>query len=96
LDDNAIEVSEEVLSQIGKTKCFDIKNNCVIDCDFSKQIASQKTIEKINSLKKQLADTDYKVLKFFEGEMSDEQFEPVRELRSSLRQKIKELEKKED
>jgi len=30
---NAIFVSQEDLDQIGKTKCFDLDNNCVVDYD---------------------------------------------------------------
>lgn len=33
LDNTAIEIDEETLRQIGKTKCFDVERNCVIDYD---------------------------------------------------------------
>lgn len=45
LNDKAIEVSEEVLAQIGKTKCFDVENNCVIDYDNSEDEKERKKQE---------------------------------------------------
>lgn len=41
LDKTAIEVSEQDLLQIGKTKCFDIENQCVIDYDNSEDIKKE-------------------------------------------------------
>lgn len=43
-------------------------------------------------LKQKLADTDYKALKFAEGELTAEEYAPVREERRALRAKINTLE----
>lgn len=45
LNDKAIEVSEEVLAQIGKTKCFDVENNRVIDYDNTDDLFAEKQQE---------------------------------------------------
>ena len=41
LDETAIEVSEGDLLQIGKTKCFDLDNNCVIEYDNTEDIKKE-------------------------------------------------------
>lgn len=47
----------------------------------------------INALKQLLTNSDYKAIKFAEGEMSKEEFAPVREQRQAWRNRINELEK---
>lgn len=46
----------------------------------------------INALKQLLANSDYKAIKHSEGEMSEEEFAPVREQRQAWRVRINELE----
>jgi hypothetical protein len=46
----------------------------------------------ITQLKKQLSDTDYKAIKFAEGQISEEDYASVRELRQGYRDRINELE----
>jgi hypothetical protein len=46
----------------------------------------------IQQLKKQLSDTDYKAIKYAEGQISEEEYASVRELRQSYRDRINELE----
>ena len=48
---------------------------------------------RISELKAQLAETDYKALKFFEGWLSEDEYAPVRAERQAIRDKINELEK---
>ena len=55
---NAIFVSQEDLDQIGKTKCFDLENNCVIDYD--------NTIDKIIEHKNELRARRVPLLKAFD------------------------------
>ena len=42
LNDTAIEISEETLSQIGISKCFDVENNCVIDYDNTEDLEEER------------------------------------------------------
>ena len=46
----------------------------------------------ITQLKKQLSDTDYKAIKYAEGQISEEGYASVRELRQGYRDRINELE----
>ncbi len=48
---------------------------------------------RINELKTYLKATDYKAIKYAEGELSEEEFEPIKEQRKAWRAEINELEK---
>lgn len=60
--------------------------------DLIKNTAFEKK-NKIANLKKLLADTDYKAIKFAEGSISEEEFAPTRTARQGWRDEINELEK---
>lgn len=47
----------------------------------------------IDLLKKKLADTDYKAIKYAEGLISEEEYAPIKAERQQIRDKINELEK---
>ena len=55
------------------------------------KIKDQYRIE-IQQLKKQLSDTDYKAIKYAEGQISEEGYAPIRIQRQSYRDRINELE----
>ncbi len=48
----------------------------------------------IETLKQQLADTDYQAIKYAEGQISEEEYAPIKEQRQAWRDKINELENK--
>ncbi len=48
--------------------------------------------DEINGKKQALANTDYKCLKFFEGELTETEYAPIKEERRRLRLEINELE----
>ena len=92
LDDTAIDITLEDLEQIGITKCFDVENNCVIDYDNTKDVRIKEINDRIFKLKQLLSDSDYRAIKYAEGEYTEEQFAPYKELRRSYRQEINQLE----
>lgn len=47
----------------------------------------------IDLLKKKLADTDYKAIKYAEGFISEEEYAPIKAERQRIRDEINELEK---
>lgn len=49
----------------------------------------------INALKQLLTNTDYQAIKHSEGEISEEDYAPIREQRQAWRERINELEGKE-
>lgn len=50
--------------------------------------------DEIKAKKQALANTDYKCLKFFEGELTETEYAPIKEERRKLRVEINELEMK--
>ena len=89
----AIEVSKEVLQQIGVSKCFDLKNNCVINYDNTSDIKKHNIIERIKELKGLLTSSDYKAIKYAEGCYTEEEYKPILEQRQAYRNEINQLEK---
>lgn len=55
------------------------------------KLKDQYRIE-IQQLKKQLSDTDYKAIKYAEGQISESEYSAIRELRQGYRDRINELE----
>ena len=53
----------------------------------------EKAQTRIGELKNNLFETDYQVLKWKEGELTDYEFEPMRLQRKAWREEIRELEK---
>lgn len=92
LDDTAIEVTLEDLEKIGVTKCFDVENNSVIDYDNSADVAEKQKHERIAELKQLLASSDYKAIKYAEGLISAEDYEPIKQERQAYRDEINQLE----
>lgn len=54
---------------------------------------NNETQGEINALKQLLSNTDYQAIKHSEGEMSDEEYAPIREKRQRWREQINKLEK---
>lgn len=56
------------------------------------QDTKERDLARIQYLKDQLSASDYKAIKFAEGEMTEEEFAPVREQRILWRNEINQLE----
>lgn len=56
------------------------------------EIEKNNAIKRIAELKKLLADTDYKAIKYAEGEILEEDYLPIKEQRRAWRAEINELE----
>lgn len=100
--DAYIEISEEdFLGLESHTKCFTDDLTAVIDyvktgAELIKEETERKNEElrfQIYDLKAQLAATDYKTLKYAEGELSEEEYAETKEYRKGLRVQINELQK---
>lgn len=100
-DEPYLEITEKEFEGLElQTHCFNEDLTAVIE-----YVKSQEEIEKeqrqnrnfelrlrISELKSQLAQTDYKTLKLFEGLLTEEEYLETRVLRESLRAQINELE----
>ena len=67
-----------------------LKNKCPHKTQEMKD--RENAIQEIATLKKQLSDTDYKAIKYAEGQLTEEDYASVKELRQSYRDRINELE----
>ena len=67
--------------------------NLQLTAEQEKNISIMEITVQINTLKEKLAETDYKALKFIDGEFTEEEYAPIREERKACRIKINELEK---
>ena len=85
ITEDMIDIDENVLNQIGQTKQF--KNGQIVD-----YVSNTDTILQISQLKQKLADTDYKAIKFAEGELSAEEYAATKEQRRQWRIQINILE----
>lgn len=56
------------------------------------RLEKTEELKEIESLKQMLLDTDYQAIKFAEGQISEEEYAPIREQRQSWRNSINELE----
>lgn len=63
-----------------------------IDGKLVKGTPKEDTFARILELKKKLAETDYKLMKFMEGELSEEEYAPIKAQRQAWRNEINELE----
>lgn len=65
--------------------------NLQLTAEQEKEVSIMEINIQINTLKEQLAETDYKALKFIDGEFTEEDYAPIREERKNCRLKINEL-----
>ncbi len=90
--DDMIEVDENVLLEIGKTKCFDTINKKVIDYDNSNNARKEELQRQINHYKSLLTESDYRAIKYAEGYYTEEQYAPYKAERQACRDAINQLE----
>lgn len=94
LNDNAIEVSEDDLKQIGISKCFDVENNCIIDYDNSKEVEEEKKQTRIAEIKHRLEELNKDFIQSMIGAVIPD-IEEKRAEFISLHNELRELEGKE-
>lgn len=78
-------------------RCFIIENGqAVLSRDIDEYITSHRgkfeKLKEIELLKKQLFESDYKAIKYSEGFYTEEEYEPIRQERAAIRERINLLE----
>lgn len=100
-DDRFIEISAEDFNGLeNKTKCFNNSLTSVIDyvkttAETAAEVAAEQrtaTLTRISELKRNLVESDYKVLKHTEGCLSDEEYNAAKAERQAWRDEINALE----
>ena len=88
IEHNYIAISDVQQSDINGD--FYVKELCPMKTEEDK-LKDQYRLE-ITQLKKQLSDTDYKAIKYAEGQISESEYAPVKTERQGYRDRINELE----
>ena len=85
--ENSIPESDLEVSDVdGRTY---LKNKCPHKTQ--EMIDRENAIQEISQLKKQLSDTDYKAIKYAEGQLTEEEYSPTRTQRAAWRARINKL-----
>lgn len=66
-----------------------IEDNEII---YREMTEEEKQIKRVEELKKKLSDTDYQAIKYAEGEISEEDYAPIKAQRKAWREEINKLE----
>ena len=99
--ERTIEITEEEYRGLElQTMCLSEDLTAVIayvktreELEREERIAANMQLQlQISSLKRQLSATDYKTLKYMEGELTEEEYYETKSLRRSLREEINRLE----
>lgn len=91
LDNEFIDLSDEQILILRNRQPDD--NYFIIDGEIVKVEDPLKTLTvRINELKRNLADTDYKILKYIEHKLSEEEYTDISTQRQQWRDEINELE----
>lgn len=74
-----------------------IENDILIDIEVDEEYKNkinnlEQYNKEIQELKQKLSDTDYKAIKYAEGQMSEDEYQPIKEERQAWRNRINELE----
>lgn len=69
-----------------------VVNGKLVNERYEETPQSEVIEERIRELKRLLADSDYKAIKFSEGELTEEEYAPTRQQRRTWREEINELE----
>lgn len=85
--ENAISENDIELSDVDNR--YYLKSKCPHKTQ--EMIDRENAIQEIANLKKQLSDTDYKAIKFAEGEITPEDYLPIKNQRAEWRAKINKL-----
>ena len=87
----SIEVPDDTVITLGIDKIVSGKIVHDYELEHQKQEIARINLQ-ILELKKQLSDTDYQAIKFAEGELTEEEFAPIKAQRHFWRSEIKRLE----
>lgn len=94
-----MEISDELYSELVEQKkiwqdgeIVDNPNWEEVKREKERREAQQRIVDEVNSLKRQLSETDYMAIKHSEGWITDEEYAPTKALRQTYRDRINELE----
>lgn len=91
--EDMIEVNEEQLNNIGNGYKFDLSTKTIVeDSTYQEQKNKQEKLDRISNLKSLLSNTDYKAIKYAEGQLTEEEYASIKAQRQEWRDEINLLE----
>lgn len=81
--ENYIQITEQEFNELIKAEEY---------IPTEEEISKQEKLNRINELKKLLSSTDYQAIKYAEGLITEEEYEPIKTQRQAWRNEISELE----
>lgn len=91
--ENMVEILIEDLEKIGKGYKFDLETKTiVVDTNYQKEKEQKERATRIAELKSKLAQTDYQAIKYAEGQLTEEEYAPIKVQRQAWRDEINKLE----
>lgn len=90
--DGMVEANEEDLKLIGVGKKFDLSTNTIVeDTTYQERKEQEENQARISELKSKLSQTDYKAIKYAEGQLTEEEYAPIKAQRQAWRDEINQL-----
>lgn len=93
--EDMIEINEEQLNEVGNGYKFDLTTKTiVVDTAYQENKIKQEKLDRISNLKSLLRNTDYQAIKYAEGQITEEEYAPIKAQRQEWRDEINLLESK--
>ena len=93
IDDLSKPIYSEEHEVIGyQKKTITIRKPVLVEYDNTSDLAREQALHRIQELKTLLKETDYRAIKYAEGQYTEEEYAPYKALRQSYRDEINELE----
>lgn len=92
--DDMVEIDETNIDKIGNGYKFDLATKTIVeDTTYQSTKEQEEKLNRIFELKIKLIQTDYQAIKYAEGQISEEEYAPIKEQRQKWRDEINKLEK---
>ena len=93
--EDMVEVNEEQLNKVGNGYKFDLTSKTIVeDTIYQENKIKQEKLDRISNLKSLLRNTDYQARKYAEGQLTEEEYAPIKAQRQAWRDEINLLESK--
>lgn len=91
--EDMIEISDSNIDKIGNGYKFDLATKTIVeDTTYQEQKNKQEKLNRIAELKSKLSKTDYQAIKYAEGQLTEEEYAPIKAQRQLWRDEINQLE----
>ena len=91
--EDMIEINDSNINKIGNGYKFDLSTNTIVEDTTYKDMKEKSTkLSRIIELKSKLSQTDYQAIKYAEGQLTEEEYAPIKAQRQEWRNEINLLE----